>query len=129
MSEIRSSATLVALRDLERSSRRATMFIVREAGRVVKNEAKRNVRVYHGRPRFDVPRGRLRKSIHSDKRLRRSGEDTYSVRVAPRGWPVRGYAPKIEALDGYMEAGRRLALEQIDAIAEKSWARATRRRV
>lgn len=116
--------TKAAFTAIDRHTNRATMYTVRAAGRVVKQVAKRKVRVYDG-PRTDIPKGRLKKSIHSDKRLG-GGQGTYSVKVGPRGWPARGYAHQIEALDGYMQAGYEAALEQAPEIARKAWERSTR---
>lgn len=113
-----------ALHAIDRHTDRATMYTVRQAGRVVKQVAKRTVRVYSGE-RSDIPRGRLKKAIHSDKRLG-GGHGTYSVKVGPRGWPVKGYAHQIEDLDHYMQAGYEAAVQQAPEIARKAWERSTR---
>lgn len=114
------------LRRIDRSVDRASMWAVREAGRKVKQEARRQVRVYTG-PRPDVPKGRLKKSIASSKRLRRDGA-AVGVTVGPRGWPARGYAAKIEELDGYMRRAYETVAPLLREIAERAWTRASRGR-
>ena len=103
---------------IDRSVDRATMWAVREAGRKVKQQAKRNA---------PKKTGRLRGSIHSSKRLR-GGAGTYSVRVAPRGTPVYLYSGKAEAKTGYMSKGYAAAAPELEAIAVRAWGRATRGR-
>lgn len=105
-----------ALADIDRRTNRATMYAVREAGRKVKQEAKR-----------DAPKvtGKLRASIHSSKRLRRDGDGTYAVRVAARGLL---YSGKAEELHHFMQRAYDTVAPQLGAIAAKAWLRTTRRR-
>lgn len=100
---------------IDRNVRRATMWTVREAGRKVKQQAKRNV---------PVKTGALKRSIHSSKRLIGSGT-TFAVRVAPRGLL---YSGKIEARAHYMAGAYDTVTPQLAAIATVAWARATRGR-
>lgn len=118
--------TVADLRRIDRSTDRATMWAVREAGRKVKQAAKRQAPVYKGR-RKDIPKGRLKKSIHSSRRLG-GGAGTYSVTVAPRGWPAKGYAPQQEARTPYMRPAFESISPQMPAIAASAWSRAIRRR-
>lgn len=103
---------------IDKSVNRATMWAVREAGRKVKQQAKRSA------PRKT---GRLRASIHSSKRL--IGHDgTWAVRVAPRGLEVHFYSGKTEAEAGYMAKGYGAVAPQLEEIAARAWLRATRGR-
>jgi|SwirhisoilCB3_FD_contig_41_7983398_length_959_multi_2_in_0_out_0_2 HK97 gp10 family phage protein len=111
---------------IDRSVNRASMYAVRQAGRKVKQVAKRNAPVYRGK-RADIPKGRLKNSIHSDKKLR-GGAGTYSVRVGPRGYPASAYAPKQEARTPYMRPAFEQVAPQLRGIAELAWTRASRGR-
>lgn len=128
--------------DITRSTERATMYAVREAGRFVKTVGRRNAPVYRGRAgvsrkqasagRFAVSgsapvKGLLRSSISSGKSLRREGVGAFSVRVAPRGDRVHLYSQKIEATAHYMEKAQAAVGPELGAIAARSWARATRK--
>lgn len=111
---------------VDRRTNRATMYAVRQAGRKVRQVAARNAPVYRGK-RADIPRGRLKKSIHSDKRLK-GGAGTYSVRVGPRGYPAIAYASKQEARTPYMRPAFDAVTPQLRGIAELAWTRSTRGR-
>lgn len=104
---------------------RATMWGLRETGRKVKSAARRQAPVYNG-PRKDIPRGRLRNSIHSDKRLKGSA-GSYSLRVGPRGYPASAYAGKQEARKPFMAPAQAQASAQAPAIFARAWGRAARR--
>lgn len=104
-----------ALDEVNRHTNRATMWAVREAGRKVKQEAKRNA------PKVT---GALRSSIHSSRRLRRDGPATYAVRVAPRGLL---YSGKAEALHHFMRDAYDKVAPQLHDIAARAWLRSTRR--
>lgn len=112
---------------IDRSTNRATMWAVRQAGRRVGQVARRNAPVYQG-SRPDIPKGRLKRSIHSDRQLRRQGVGGYSVRVGPRGYPAQAYAPKQEARTPYMRPAYHSVVFGLDAIAADAWTRATRSR-
>lgn len=128
---------------IEKNTDRATMWTVREAGRRVKQAAKRAVPVYKGGGRAvtrkqaktgglavnpNAPvKGLLKASISSSRRLIGSG-GTYTNRVAPRGARVRLYSQRIEARSSYMASAQSKVAGQISAIAEQAYARATRGR-
>ena len=114
-------------RRIERNTDRATMYAIRQAGRVVKQVSRRNVRVYKG-PRQDVPKGRLKRSISSSRNLARHGGGEYSVTVAPRGYPAQAYASKVEDQDHFMAAGHDAAASQLVEIAEVAWMKAMKGR-
>jgi hypothetical protein len=123
---------------------RATMWALREAGRKVKQEARRNAPVYQGAATLTyrqfktfqkttgykgsigndvVISGLLKNSISSSKRLKvKTGE--YSLKVGPRGQRVHLYAAKAEARHPYMKPGRDAADAQLKAICVKAWGKA-----
>ena len=111
---------------IDRSTNRATMWTVRQAGRKVKQVARRNAPVYRGQ-RADIPKGRLKKSISSDRRLR-GGAGTYSVRVAPRGFPASAYAAKQEMKAPYMRPAYDAVQPLLRGIAAAAWVRSTQGR-
>lgn len=111
---------------IERATNRATMWAVRQTGRQLKQTAKATAPVYRGKRR-DIPKGRLKRSIHSDRRLG-GGGGTYSVKVGPRGWPAVGYAGKEEARSPYMARAHAVVSPQMTRIASEAWTRATRGR-
>lgn len=128
--------------DIGRSTERATMYAVREAGRFVKTVGRREAPVYKGRAgvsrkqasagrlavNANAPvKGLLRSSISSGKSLHRSGVGTYSVRVAPRGERVHLYSQKIEASAHFMAKAHAAVGPELGAIAARSWARAHRK--
>lgn len=111
---------------IDRSTNRATMYAVRAAGRKVRQVAARSAPVYRG-TRADIPKGRLKKSIRSDRRLK-GGAGTYSVRVGPRGFPASAYAGKQEQRHPFMQPAYETVAPQLREIAEAAWAKATRGR-
>lgn len=111
---------------IDRQVNRATMWTVREAGRKVRQAAARNAPVYKG-TRTDVPKGRLKKSIHSDKGLTRV-PGGWAVRVRPRGYPAQAYAPAQEERTPFMAPAHEAVTALAPAIAERAWDRAVRRR-
>jgi len=124
---VRYQATLRDLTVIDRGVNRATMWGLREAGRKVKQAARRQAPVYRG-PRKDVPKGRLKKSISSLRQLKRTADGGYSLTVAPRGYPAQAYAPKQEARTPFMQPAGRAISAQAPAIFAGAWTRATRRR-
>jgi len=134
-----------AFTDIERSTRRATMWAVREAGRKTKQEAKRGApvltaagdargisRKQHAATargdRTNAPvRGLLRASIGSSKRLREHGPDGFSVRVAPRGDRVHLYSGQAEARHGFMRKAYQSVAPQMHEIATRAYTRAMRK--
>lgn len=132
-------------RDIDRHTTKATMWIVREAGRVARKEARRAAPVLKpkdGQKRITVKQvkaggigkdgppvpGLLRASIASSKRLKRPAPGTYRVGVAPRGLRVHLYSQKVEAQAGYMKAGYDAADSAMPGIAERAWSKTARRR-
>lgn len=140
--------TAKEMQRIEHSVDRATMYAVRQAGRRVKQEAKRNAPVLGSgkgvsRKRFregndsgefgaggKTPpvKGLLRASIHSSRRLHQSGRGSYAVRVAPRGERVHFYSQKIEAIYGYMSKAYAAVAPELSSIAADAWRRASRGR-
>lgn len=134
-----------AFTEIERATRRATMWSVREGGRKTKQEAKRAAPVltaaadargisrkqHAATPRGErtnAPvRGLLRASIGSSRRLYEHGPDGFSVRVAPRGDRVRLYSGQAEAKHGYMRKAYEVVAGQMHEIATRAYARAMRK--
>lgn len=131
----------LAFANIDRRVDRATMWTVREGGRVAGRTARTATPVYKGKGsvsrkqlrtgpsviRGGAPvKGLLRGSIKSGKRLKKTAPGSYAVHVAPRGPRVRLYSQKIEARSHYMETGYRAAISQMTGIAARAWARATR---
>ncbi|MCU1590087.1 MAG: hypothetical protein JWP11_1343 [Frankiales bacterium] len=130
------------LKLIDKRVERATMYAVRQGGRQVKQQAKKNAPVYQGPgaisgkqlrtgplvvSRNAPVKGLLRSSIHSSKRLKRPAPGTYQVGVAPRGQRVHLYSAKAEARHGYMSRALDAVHPQFRAIAATAYARATRR--
>jgi hypothetical protein len=113
---------------IDKRADRGAMWAIREAGRRVKREAKREAPVYHGEPDGDIdPRvikGAYKKSIRSSKNLKRHGVGDYSLKVGPRGEKVHLYAEKVEEQYHPMTKGYERVLPQIRAIHERAWSRA-----
>ena len=126
--------------DINRHTERATMYAVREAGRRTKQVAKREAPVLGdksaatrrqhaaGEAGNRPVRGLLRASIHSSRRLTRTGAGGFAVRVAPRGDRVHLYSQRIEALYGYMRKAHETVAPELAEIARKAWERSTRGR-
>jgi hypothetical protein len=133
---------------IEHSVDRATMYAVREAGRRVKQEAKRNAPVlgdsrgisrkafrtgwdagqFSAGGKTPPVKGLLRMSIHSSKRLHQDGRGGYAVRVAPRGERVHFYSGQVEAIYGYMRKAYDAVAPELTHIAADTWRKATRGR-
>lgn len=133
-----------ALTDIERRTRRATMYAVREAGRKTKQEARRNAPILAagadkrsrsrkqaagaglaGNPNAPV-RGLLKASIGSSKRLTQHGRDGFSVKVAPRGIRVHLYSGQAEARHGFMRKAYDTVAPQLREIAARAYTRSTK---
>jgi len=116
-----------ALKQIAKSTDRATMYAARQGGRVAKQAARRRAPVYKG-SRSDIPPGRLKKAIASSKRLKAPAPGTWGVTVAPRGYPASAYARQQEARTPYMQPALEQAIAAMPAIAAKAWERASRGR-
>jgi hypothetical protein len=116
-----------ALKQIAKSTDRATMYATRQGGRVAKQAARRKAPVYHGR-RADVPPGRLKNAIASSKRLQSPEPGTYKVTVAPRGYPAAAYARQQEDRTPYMQPALDAAISAMPTVAAKAWERASRGR-
>jgi len=121
---IDAQATIRALADIQKRTDRATMYALRAAARTGKQAARRATPVYKG----DDPRaqkGLLRASIHTSRRLRRTGPPpSYAVHIGPWGQKVNLYRSKIEDQEHMMQR----AYEQAAAAMAEKFA-ATFRRV
>lgn len=134
-----------AVADHKKRVDRASMWAIRETGRLVKSTAKRQTPVYRaagvtkisairktkkagGDVSYDqVISGLLRSSIASARRLTPQLGGGYSVKVGPRGGRVHLYAAKIEAQAAYMRAGHVAAVGRMGEIHAKAWAKAMSR--
>lgn len=139
---VSTAAARLALARIDRNVDRASMWTVREAGRIVKREAKAKAPVWKGPgvtrkqlrngpkvvSRNAPVKGLLKASIHSRKQLKKLGPGGYENAVAPRGDRVHLYSGKAEARHGYMAAASSAATARIPAIAAKAYLRATNRR-
>jgi hypothetical protein len=110
-------------------SQRATMYALRQTGRVCSAAAKAATPVYKGPgltqkayktdrrgSGINTPvRGLLRSSIKPTRKITDAGGAMY-LRVAPRGLRVRLYRGKIAAQVPYMEEGRKAAIAAAPAI-------------
>ena len=131
---------------IEKSVDRATMYAVRQTGRRVKQEAKREAPVLKGgisrkefRAGWEAGRfsaggktppikGLLRVSIHSSKRLHQDGRGGYAVRVAPRGERVHFYSGQMESMYGYMRKAYERIAPELREVAADAWRKASRGR-
>jgi hypothetical protein len=113
--------------EMDRAADRASMYALRQTGRVVKQEARKRARVYTGPPRKDVEKGALKRGISSSKRLRREPDGTRSLTVGPRGPRVHLYAQKIERLDPFMTEAYAIAVARARGIHELALERALKR--
>lgn len=93
---------------------RAVMWALRESGRQVKREARLFVR-------HDT--GQLSNSIHSSKRLKKTGPHKWQLNVGPHG-KSHLYAKKIEAKAPFMGPAEREVAPKFRSIHEKAMARA-----
>ena len=139
-----------AIKDRQKRMPRAAMYAVREAGRVVKREAKAKAPVLQDRSVVGAAayrraykarkqgvqgpirgeggpvRGLLRQSITSSRNLKRLGPSEFSVKVGPRGPRAHLYAKKIEDRAHYMAAGETAGRAALPAIAQKAFDRVWR---
>lgn len=139
---VSTKATRLALANIDRNVDRASMWSVREAGRIVKREAMAKAPVWKGKGvtrkqlrngpnvvNSNAPvKGLLKASIKSRKRLKKLAPGSYENAVAPRGPRVRLYSGKAEARHGFMAASQSAATARMPAIAAKAYLRATQRR-
>lgn len=141
--------TTDAMADMAKRTDRATMWALREVGRQIKREARREAPVYKGKAgrvnmRFSQFRrfqkasgykgsiantvvipGLLKNSISSSRRLRREAGGAYVIKVGPRGQRTHLYAGKIEAnTKAYMRPAYDRVTPQMTDIHAKAWARA-----
>lgn len=93
-------AATKALNDLNRTFEKATMYGLREAGRKGKQAAKRQT---------PVLTGELKSSIHTSRRLRKTGPGSFALHIGPWGGKVNLYRNKIEQSSHYMEQAYREA--------------------
>lgn len=139
------------LEQIDKSADRATMWAIRECGRIVKQETRRRAPVYKGNAKAQVSIrsitnlrksgfgggrqiegngvvvvGALRDSIGSARTLKREGP-AYVLRVGPRGPRVYKYAPKIEKQAAYMAHGFEAASTRFELSYRTAWERAMAR--
>jgi hypothetical protein len=127
------------LDEIDKATGRASMWTVREAGRKVKQQAKRTAPVYRGTngvTRKQVAaaplvvnhnrpvKGLYKSSIHSSKRLKKIREGEYANRIAPRGLRVHLYTGKVEQKYRVMRNAEAAVRPLVPAIAAGAWARA-----
>lgn len=121
------------LDDRQLRMRRAAMFTVRQAGRVVRTAARakapvlkdKSVQSIHQRRKSGSTakgpiRGLLKDSIKPSRRLQFSGE-TWSLKVGPRGPRVHLYANKEEEAAHYMAAGYDAVVAAMPIIAQLAY--------
>lgn len=141
--------TLDAMADMSKRTDRATMWALRETGRKIKQEARRQAPVYRGKAgavnlrfsqfrRFQkvtgykgsisnnvVISGLLKNSISSSRRFRREAGGAYVIKVGPRGQRTHLYAAKIEAnTKTYMRPAYDAVTPQMANIHAAAWAKA-----
>lgn len=110
--------TIAELAAVQKRVDRATMWALREVGRKVKREARKNA---------PVATGELKKSISSSRRLKRHGPGDYSLTVGPRGQRVHLYAAVQEDRDRYMRPAFDTSVAQAEGLHRKAWERAMRK--
>lgn len=126
--------------DVSRASDRATMYALRATGRSVIRSARSRAPVYSGNDPRVTP-GDLKRSIKNGRTIKR-GAGTYELHVKPTGDVKKGtavihsrrtgnairgiplYAPKMEALYGYMKAGVSIGEGEARSIYESAYAKA-----
>jgi hypothetical protein len=113
--------------EMDRAADRASMYALRQTGRVVKQEGRKRARVYQGPPTKGVVKGALKNSISSSKRLRRAPDGTRALTVGPRGPRVHLYAQKIDRLDPFMGPAYSIAVAKARGIHELALERALKR--
>ena len=100
----------LAMADIDRRSDRANMWALREAGRQTKRAARKVVRVKSGALKSSLGSGRL-KTVSARN---------YRIEVRPRGPKTFLYAPKIEEMDRYMQAGYDVVAPKFPSICQKA---------
>lgn len=145
--------TTDAMADMAKRTDRATMWAIRETGRQIKREARREAPVYKGKAgtvnlRFSQFRrfqkttgykgsiasnviipGLLKNSVSSSRRLKRAAGGAYMIKVGPRGQRTHLYAGKIEAnTKAYMRPAYDRVAPQMAEIHARAWAKAMARR-
>jgi hypothetical protein len=120
-----------AKRDLARidaAQDKATRNGLRATGRVVKRAASKAAPRYKGTDK-SVVKGRLKKSIRSSSKVKRTGPGSYMISVGARG-PTSAYkyAPKIERRDHFMQTGRAAGDAVADGLFSKEYERAIHRK-
>lgn len=141
--------TTDAMAGMAKRTDRATMWALRETGRKIKQEARRQAPVYKGKAaRVNLRHSQLRKfqkatgykgsigssvvvsgllknSISSSKRFQRAVGGAYVIKVGPRGQRVHLYAGKIETnTKPYMKPAYDRVTPQMAAIHAAAWAKA-----
>lgn len=127
------------MRAMTKRTDRATMWALREVGRRVKREARKNAPVYQGPARtakvntasgygksVEIVPGLLKNSIKSSRRLKQRRPHEYSIAVGPRGGHVHLYAAKQEARTPFMKPAYEAAVRDARELHEKAWNRAMR---
>lgn len=145
--------TTDAMVDMAKRTDRATMWALRETGRKIKQEARRQAPVYKGKAgrvnlrysqfrRFQkasgykgsinsnvVISGLLKNSISSSRRFKREAGGAYVIKVGPRGERVHLYAGKIEAnTKAFMKPAYEAVTPQMTDIHARAWAKAMSRK-
>lgn len=145
--------TTDAMADMSKRTDRATMWALREVGRQIKREARKEAPVYKGRGgavnmrfsqfrRFQkatgykgsignnvVISGLLKNSISSSRRFKREAGGAYVIKVGPRGQRTHLYAGKIEAnTKEYMRPAYDRIVPQMTAIHARAWQKAMDRK-
>lgn len=143
--------TTDAMADMAKRTDRATMWAIRETGRKIKQEGRREAPVYKGRAgrvnlRYSQFRriqkatgykgsisnnviipGLLKNSISSSRRLKREAGGAYVIKVGPRGQRIHLYAAKAEARKPYMRLAYDRVTPQMADIHARAWAKAMSR--
>jgi hypothetical protein len=145
--------TIDAMGDMAKRTDRATMWALRETGRKIKQEARRQAPVYKGKAgrvnlkhsqfrKFQkasgykgaisnnvVISGLLKNSISSSKRFGRAPGGAYVIKVGPRGQRTHLYAAKIEAnTKAYMRPAYDRVTPMMTGIHAAAWAKAMARK-
>lgn len=145
--------TTDAMADMAKRTDRATMWAIRETGRKIKQEARKEAPVYRGRAgavnlrhsqfrRIQkitgykgsvgnnvIISGLLKNSIASTRRLKREAGGAYVIKVGPRGQRTHLYAGKVEAnTKAYMRPAYDRVAPMMADIHAKAWAKAMARK-
>ena len=112
--------------DIDRRVDRATMWGLRDTGRVIARAARKNAPKYRGDDKRAEP-GLLKKSIKGSRQLKRLGRGTYAMTVGPRGGKVNLYAGKINDDGHFMAKAVDVGLASAREIHARAWERAMRK--